>query len=219
MELGTHANVGAQSRPVVAAFDFDGTVTRGDSLLPFLHFAAGTGRFVVRMAASLPTLAGYAAGWIRNDLAKEWVLQRFFSGMPIATLNIVGANFARERLPALVRPEAIARLNWHREQRHRCVLVSASLQLYLQPWANAVGFDHVIGSELELRSGRFVTGRLAGGNCHGAEKLRRLQQLLGPRSGYYLYAYGDSRGDSELLAAADSAYFRTMPSPGEGALR
>lgn len=205
-------------RMVVAAFDFDGTVTRSDSLFPFLRFAVGSGRFAVKLAASLPTLAGYAAGWVRNDVAKERVLERFFAGVPIAALNIAGAKFARERLPELVRPAALARLNWHRTQGHRCILISASLQLYLQPWARSVGFDAVIGSELEVREGHIATGRLAGGNCHGAEKVRRLEHLLGSREGYYLYAYGDSRGDRELLAAADSAYYRTMPAPGEGAL-
>lgn len=203
----------------VAAFDFDGTVTRSDSLLPFLRFAAGPYRFAVKIVASLPTLTGYALGWVRNDVAKERVLRRFFAGTPIVELNDIGERFASERLPALVRPEALARLQWHREQGHRCVLISASLRLYLQPWAQRVGFDQVVASELELSDGQRVTGRLAGGNCHGAEKVLRLERLLGPRESFHLYAYGDSRGDRELLAAADTAYYRTMPSPGEGAPR
>ena len=206
-----------RTRPIVAAFDFDGTVTSGDSLFPFLRFAAGPSRFLIKMAASLPVLAGFAVGATPNDVAKERVLQRFFAGVPIAALNIVGAKFARERLPQLVRPEAVRRLQWHREQGHRCVLISASLQLYLQPWASTVGFDDVIGTELELRAGQVATGCFAQGNCHGAEKVRRLEKLLGSRDGYYLYAYGDSRGDRELLATADTAYYRTMPGPGEGA--
>lgn len=206
------------SKPVVAAFDFDGTVTRGDSLFPFLRFAAGTSRFLIKIAGSAPVLAGYACGLVRNDVAKESVLRRFFAGVPIGALNIVGAKFAREQLPGMVRPEALARILWHREQGHRCVLISASLQLYLQPWANAVGFDDVIGSELELNNGQYVTGRLAGGNCHGSEKLRRLRNLLGSLEEFYLVAYGDSRGDKELLNAADEAYFRTMPAPEEGGL-
>ncbi len=202
-----------------AAFDFDGTVTHSDSLFPFLRFAAGSGRFALNVATLLPTLVGYGLGWVRNDVAKERVLKRFFAGASVAALSEVGERFARERLPGLVRPRALARLQWHREQGHRCILISASLRLYLQPWAQTVGFDEIIASELELRDERWVTGRLAGGNCHGAEKVRRLQQLLGPRDGYRLYAYGDSGGDRELLAAADAAYYRSMPAPGEGALQ
>jgi phosphatidylglycerophosphatase C len=90
-------------------------------------------------------------------------------------------------------------------------VISASLDIYLEPGAQAVGVDQVLCSSLRSdRAGR-VSGRLAGANCFGPEKLRRLQDSLGDRSGYILYAYGDSRGDRELLASADHAFYRTMP--------
>ncbi len=103
----------------------------------------------------------------------------------------------------------MTRLHWHQRQGHRCVLVSASMDIYLKPWAAAAGFDDVVCSTLEFHDGR-VTGRLAGGNCYGDEKARRLAQLLGEQD-YTLYAYGDSRGDKELLAMADYGYYRWMP--------
>ena len=74
-----------------------------------------------------------------------------------------------------------------------------------------MGIDRVLCSSLRSdRTGR-VSGRLAGKNCYGLEKTRRLLDSLGDRSGYILYAYGDSRGDRELLASADHAFYRTMP--------
>ena len=86
--------------------------------------------------------------------------------------------------------------------------ISASLALYVQPWALKAGFDDVIATHLEtLEDGR-ISGKLAGKNCFGIEKIRRLEALLGPRNGYTLYAYGDSRGDRELLSSADYAYYR-----------
>ena len=84
-----------------------------------------------------------------------------------------------------------------------CVLISASIDAYLDPWSKLAGFDHVICSRLETTPAGNVTGRLVGLNCWGPEKVRRLEELFGPLKKYTLYAYGDSRGDKELLAGAD----------------
>jgi phosphoserine phosphatase len=75
------------------------------------------------------------------------------------------------------------------------------------PWAAGEGITEVIGNPAELRDGR-VTGRLAGVNCYGPEKVRRLLALNPERESYTLFAYGDGRGDRELLAAANHAYYR-----------
>jgi HAD superfamily hydrolase (TIGR01490 family) len=205
----------ADQRPVVAAFDFDGTVTDRDSMFPFLRYAAGHTKYYWRIASQLPTLVGYLMGRVDNNTAKERVLTRFFAGVPVEALNTIGNRFAEQVLPGMVRSSAMERLAWHKASGHRCVLISASLQLYLQPWAHRAGFDAVIGSQFELRGGRYITGRLADGNCHGAEKVRRLLAMMGERDSFRLYAYGDSRGDRELLECADRAYYRAMPPPGE----
>ena len=198
-------------KPVVAAFDFDGTLTRRDTLLPFLLHALGAAAVARHALILSPTLAGYALGLIHNGIAKERVFVQCLAGMPIDELQREAAQFAEHELPSLMRSEALQRLGWHKQQGHRCVVISASLELYVQPWAQKAGFDDVIATHLETRKDGRITGKLAGANCFGAEKVRRLEALLGPRSGYMLYAYGDSRGDRELLSYADHAYYRQMP--------
>jgi len=199
------------NKPVVAAFDFDGTLTYRDTLFPFLLHAAGATAFARQLFALTPTLAGYGLGMIRNDIAKQRVLARFFAGTALDVIRDRAVKFAEHQLPELIRPEAIHRFDWHRRQGHRCIVVSASLDLYVRPWALKMGFDDAIASHLETREDGRVTGNLSGGNCFGIEKVRRLEALLGPRNGYTLYAYGDSRGDKELLSSADYAYYRRMP--------
>ncbi len=199
------------NKPVVAVFDFDGTLTRRDTLLPFLLHALGAPAVIRHAFVLAPTLAGYGLGLIRNDVAKERVLARSFAGTDIDVLRHQAAQFAEHILPGLVRSEAIHRFQWHKEQGHRCIVVSASLELYVKPWALKAGFDDVIASALETKEDGRVTGNLLGQNCFGIEKVRRLGALVGPRRGYTLYAYGDSRGDKELLSAADYAYYREMP--------
>ncbi|MBI3902766.1 MAG: HAD-IB family hydrolase [Nitrosomonadales bacterium] len=203
-EAGTH-------KPSVAAFDFDGTLTRRDTLLPFLRYLFGDAQ-VARQALLLsPTLVRYGLGLLDNGSAKERVFVRCLAGMGMDELERAGERFAALVLPGLLRQEALQRLEWHKQQGHRCVAISASLELYVRPWAIKAGFDDVLATRLEMQPDDRVTGKLSGANCYGAEKVRRLEALLGSRSGYTLYAYGDSRGDRELLSYADHAWYRKMP--------
>lgn len=200
-------------KPVVAAFDFDGTLTRRDTLLPFLLHTLGAAAVARHALALSPTLAGYALGLIGNGVAKERVLVRCLAGMRMDELQQEGERFAALILPGLLRQEALHRLDWHKQQGHRCVVISASLDFYVQPWAIKAGFDDVIATHLETREDGRITGKLSGANCYGIEKVRRLEALLGAREGYSLYAYGDSRGDKELLSSADYPYYRQIPKP------
>jgi phosphatidylglycerophosphatase C len=199
------------NKPVVAAFDFDGTLTWRETLFPFLLHAAGWGHFVRHVIALTPTFAGYSLGFIRNDVAKQRVLTQFFAGINIDKLRDIAEEFAEHELPGLIRPEAVRRFEWHKNQGHRCIVISASLELYVRHWALRMGFDDVLASRLETLADGSVTGNLLGKNCFGIEKVRQLDALLGARSRYTLYAYGDSRGDKELLSGADYAYYRKIP--------
>jgi phosphatidylglycerophosphatase C len=196
---------------VVAAFDFDGTLTRRETLLPFLLYMLGTSAVARHALVLSPTLAGYALGLIRNDVAKERVLIRCLKGIGLDALQDAGERFAAEVLPGLLRDDAIRRVEWHRRQGHRCVVISASMEIYVRPWAIKAGFDDVIATRLEIQKNGGTAGKLYGANCYGIEKVRRLEALLGTREGYSLYAYGDSRGDRELLSFANHPYYREFP--------
>ncbi len=199
---------------VVAAFDFDGTLTRRDTLLPFLRYLLGDTQLALHALQLSPTLAAYGLGWVTNSIAKERVFVQCLAGMRDETLQREGARFAAHRVSGLLRQEALQRLGWHKAQGHRCVTVSASLEIYVRPWAESVGFDDVIATQLEVRQDGTVSGKLAGQNCFGPEKVRRLGGLLGAREQYCLYAYGDSSGDTEMLSSADYAYYRSFQNSG-----
>lgn len=195
----------------VAAFDFDGTLTYRDTLIPFLYYHAGPLAFVRDIVRSVPTLTAYSLHLMKNDAAKERVLEKFFAGVSLTALQHQGQAFARDHLPGLVRPRALRRLQWHQKLGHRIVIISASLDIYLKPWAAALGVDHVLCTSLDVDDDGQVSGRLGVANCYGPEKLRRLREALGDTSAYLLYAYGDSRGDRELLETADYSFYRSMP--------
>lgn len=182
------------------AFDFDGTLRRGDSLVGFLLDLLGPASLGGALAFESPWLLGHAAGWVANDVAKERLLRRCLRGFSRARLREAGERFAAEKLPRGLRPAMVQRLRAHQAAGHRCLLVTASPSLYTAPWARAMGFHATIGTELEFDPLELASGRFAGLNCWGPEKARRLRELLGEQT--LEYAYGDTRGDREMLAMA-----------------
>lgn len=197
---------------IVAAFDFDGTLTTGDSFRAFVLHAAGPLRFAGAVLRCLPALVGVPAGWSGRGRTKARFLYAALGPVRRETLDAAADRFVRERLPALLRPEMLARVREHRALGHEVVLVSASPSFYLRKWAATMGIGTVLASELEWRDGVY-TGRLAGRNCWGPEKVARLRAWWGERAPATLYAYGDSRGDREMAALAQHAWIR-----GEAAL-
>ena len=199
------------SRRVVAAFDFDGTVTDRDTLVPFLVRAFGRARVAAAFAGLPFTGLGYLLRLVTIDEFKRRVLRRVVAGVPAERLRALGPAHARAIAPWL-RPEAMRRIAWHRERGHAVVLVSSTLDLYLDHLAAPLVFDHVLCSRLAVvRDAAGVerfTGELEGADCTGAEKTRRLAACLGDLDRVELHAYGDSAGDGHLLAAADHPHFR-----------
>ncbi|QTF93679.1 HAD-IB family hydrolase [Halomonas sp. BM-2019] len=198
-------NDASNNRPV-AFFDFDGTLTTGDTLMPFLKFVVGTPTYYAKLALVSPVLAAYFAKLLRNDIAKQIVLKQYLAGYHIDDLFERGQRFSEEVIPTMLRPEGMERLRWHKEQGHECVLVSASMDVYLNDWAQREGFSEVICTALEKDASGHVSGSIQGENCYGKEKHRRVVQW---QSGKYLtdtYAYGDTSGDVPMLTAVKSGY-------------
>ena len=191
----------------IALFDFDGTLTTRDSFVPFLRYTFGAQRLLRGLAACSGSLLAYAAGRLANDVAKERVIAHFMGGRHVDGLRDAGIGFAADALPALLRPPMLEVFQRHRDAGDTCVLVSASLDLYLEPWARAQRFDAVLCSRLAEDADGRVTGRLDPRNCYGAEKTRRIAEWLDDRAPSHITAYGDSRGDHEMLALADAAHW------------
>jgi phosphatidylglycerophosphatase C len=187
---------------IVAAFDFDGTLTRRDSLLPFLTAVRGPVSVGVAMSRLSPRLALMAAGRADRDDTKERLLGLLLAGRPAHEIEAAGAQYA-DRLATRLRSDVVERLEWHRDSGHALVLVSASPAVYLDPLGAQLGFAAVLATRLQTAPDGTLTGRLEGANCRGPEKVMRLRTWLGPREPAEIWAYGDSPGDEDLLAFAD----------------
>ncbi|HEX8988132.1 MAG TPA: decaprenyl-phosphate phosphoribosyltransferase [Rhodocyclaceae bacterium] len=195
-------------RETLAIFDFDGTLTRGDTLFAFLRSVSGLAGFGWRLLRAMPALLGFLLRVVPNERAKEALLRAFIRGMPEDELAAKAYVFAAARLPDMIRPAALRQLAWHRAAGHRCVLLSASPAIYIEPWARANGFNDILATRLAVDAGGRLTGNLDGGNCQGAHKVTRLEGHFGDLARFEIYGYGDSAGDRAFLARCTRASFR-----------
>jgi HAD superfamily hydrolase (TIGR01490 family) len=193
----------------LALFDFDGTLTSRDRLADFIMYAKGTRKMIAGFAFLLPVLLKYKLNLIDNDKAKEHVIQHFFQGYDVETLTSIGEIYARERIPEILCPAAVERMNWHLENNHDIYVVTASPEIWVKAWTEDLGIG-LIGTLLEVQN-RKCTGRFDGRNCHGPEKVKRIKQNIILNKYKKIYAYGDSSGDRPMLELAHEAFYKKWP--------
>lgn len=188
----------------VWVFDFDGTITRRDSLLEVIRFARGDAAFIGGMLMYSPLLVLMKAGLYPNWKAKQRVFGHFFGGMMEADFDAMCRDFAVKRR-SIIRPGAAAKIKEGHEKGVRMMIVSASIDNWVKPFFSQI---EVLGTKVEVIDGR-LTGRFMTKNCYGEEKVRRIKEALsGPREAYCITAFGDSRGDKEMLCYADEGVYK-----------
>ena len=171
------------------------------------------GRSVVTAAVLLAGRLALAAafGGRMADDAKEALFRRTLAGIGAEDLAGPAAAFGRSHYSRHARADVRARLDWHRAEGHRIVIVSASLDCYLAPVARDLDVG-LVATRLAVGPDGRLTGDYDGRNCRGPEKLARVREWMaettddttGPTAiTVVLWAYGNSEGDRQLLKAAD----------------
>jgi len=191
----------------LALFDFDGTLSERDSLLHFLIHNFSLGKLLSAGIILSPYLLAYLFGFLNNQKAKEKVLRHFFNGWPLKKFQHLASDYAGQHLNTIIRPKALEKLRWHQAQGHRVIVVSASIENYLGPWCQLHNCEYLC-SQLALDENHRLTGKLDGANCYGPEKAKRIQTTLNISDFETIYAYGDSKGDREMLSLADEVHYK-----------
>jgi HAD superfamily hydrolase (TIGR01490 family) len=190
----------------IAFFDFDGTLTTKDTLLEFIKFYRGTTRFYTGFLILSPVMVLFKAKLLANWKAKQSMLRYFLGDHDQAAFQAACDEFARTKIPALVRPEALARLREHQAQGDTVVIVSASPENWIRLFSEGLKVQ-LIATQLEVVNDK-ITGRIRGKNCFGPEKASRIRAQFNLADYDQVSAYGDSRGDREMLALSNRPYYR-----------
>lgn len=215
----------------IFVFDFDGTLTHADTLLAFIRFACGPVRMCMGFVLYAPLLVLMKLKLYPNYKAKQKVFAHFFRGMTLTRFDALCTAFAQQG-EHLLRPAARSFINTVRPEAYAMAIVSASIDNWVRPFAemylqsdNAQDKSQgnvqdntkdnkpalpiiVLGTKVEIDAAGCLTGRFATPNCYGPEKVRRIEAVWPHREQYDVSAFGDSRGDKEMLAYADQGYFK-----------
>ena len=212
----------------IHAFDFDGTLTKRDTLIAFIRFVKGDKDFLLGFLKHLHLLIMMKVGLMPNWKTKRIIFQYFFGGMTLEAFNGYCEKFAKEK-SSLLRKKGMAAVNKAVMDGDQVVIISASIENWVAPFFRTIaqaplsspsggesepslegrseGAINIIGTQIQVIDGK-LTGYFLTKNCHGQEKVRRLLEQYPNRREYKLVAYGDSKGDIPLLDFADEGYYK-----------
>lgn len=197
-----------QPLPPLVAFDFDGTITVKDSFTTFLSWRAGPLRYARGLIRLLPAALAYLIHRDRGRIKAEAAAE-FLKGLTRPELEADAEAFAAEFGPQLFRPDALAAWRRWRAEGARLVIVSASPSFVVAPFAERLGADRLIATELAYDAEGRAVGSFATANCRGAEKIARLRATFGEDMTLKA-AYGDTSGDKEMLEMAEIKGYRVF---------
>ena len=207
-DLDSFMTTADKAAPVeIVVFDFDGTITTDDTFRLFLRYYTGNLKWAVNILLLLPIFIGYGLKVIDRNQAKIHVMRRFFKNASVAKLNARAAAFATEIIPSLIRPQAQACLDSKKTHPESLYICSASITPYLRAWGESQNIHNILATELETDGDRY-TGEIKGWNIWGEGKMRRILAEFAPHPVKIMEAYGDSRGDREMLHAAEASFFQ-----------
>lgn len=192
----------------IAFFDFDGTITKRDTLLDIVIYSFGIVHFLRGIVKLSPFFILFYLKVISNNYLKTKFISYFFKGLDTNELNNICGKYCSERLHSIIYKEALTKIYYFLDNNINVVIVSASPENWIKPWANSIGINRVIASKLECDKNNIVTGNLLGSNCFGQEKVNRIKEYYSNIDNYFIYAYGDSRGDKEMLSIANEPYYK-----------
>lgn len=196
------------SRPLIHAFDFDGTLTVRDSFTAFLLWECGHLKVGLTLLLRPYMLWRYLKTKDRGAL-KSHLLFNLFGPIDKFELEDKIARFVSASKSKLFRPDALTAWDALKSTDSLRVIVTASPELLVAPFGAAIGADLVIGTRLGFDSGHRLLPDLAGANCRAEEKLSRLRDTFGPDMEIES-AYGDTSGDHAMIKAARHGHYRVF---------
>jgi len=197
----------------LAVFDLDGTITRSDTMGPFLWGYLWRRPWrVLRLVAVLSAACMFVLNRDRGAL-KGAVIRAILGGVARAPLERWAEQFVAQLIPRGLFAEALAAIAQHRARGDHLLLMSASTDLYVPRIARMLGFEQVICTQVRWRPDGRLDGRLANINCRGEEKRRCLAEVLARGRPDRIYAYGNSSSDLDHMALADEAFLINASAP------
>jgi len=190
----------------IVAFDFDGTLTKKDSFLEFIKFAKGDLFFFLNAPYIGFIWLLFKVRILNRDKAKQYIFSHCFKGVTRSFFNEKSRQFTN-RIETMLRKGVSEVILYNKTKGNLMVIVSASMENWIKPWADSKGIKTIIATIPEVDEEGVLTGKFKSKNCVNQEKVNRFLEVFPNRDTYKLVTYGDSAGDKELLEFSDESYF------------
>lgn len=200
----------------LAIYDMDRTITVRGTYTPFLlHMVLALAPWRLLLFPLLPFgFIGYGLKLISRKGLKTWNQRLLLGSHPvISTLQPHIDSFADLTIRKNAFKQAFQRIEQDREEGRLLILATASYELYVNAIAKQLGFDHVIGTRLEINDHGQVLPKIIGENCYDTAKLDRIEEFLNDqkldRAQLHIRAYSDHVSDAPMMEFADEAVATT----------
>ncbi|MFZ4761317.1 MAG: HAD family hydrolase [Alphaproteobacteria bacterium] len=187
-----------------AFFDLDNTLTKQDSLLPWLstlkgYFPVAKALFQAAITASAPSSPpDYRGGF------KAALLEKILVGVSEKEAAEAGRKLAST---IIWNPPLLEKLHQHRREGTKIIIITGALNVYVPTLLADVGYDDLISTEMEVQAG-ILTGKILGGNCVRAHKAERMKQYIAQHGPFpNSWGYGNRPHDEAMLKLVDNPVF------------
>lgn len=185
--------------PVLALFDFDGTLSRRETMLHWLSAIAGWPWTIAAAlhAGCMHRFVGAKYGPDRRTRFKTLLLPPLLAGVRVERARAASAGL----LPGFSwLPGPVAALEAHLAAGHRVVIATGAAPDCAGPLVEGKwGLTEVLGTQMEVLNGLY-TGKLAGPNCVRAAKAEIVADFIKHNGPFgTIYGYGNAPHDLPML--------------------
>ncbi|MFA9290638.1 MAG: HAD-IB family hydrolase [Solirubrobacteraceae bacterium] len=187
-------------------FDFDGTITKKDSLFHFLKFYANPVQYFLGLIIFSPLFLLAKSNVLNKSKIKEMFISFFLKAEPQIKIEEIANDYANE-VEKIFRPKATEMLlEIKKDPFSDCYIVSASLDSWLKPIAKKNGVNLICTNALYQNG--FYTGKFSSINCNFKEKKNRILKEINIKKYNKIISFGDSKGDLEMFSISDEIHFK-----------
>ena len=190
----------------IAFFDFDGTITSKDTFLDFIIYSRGKIYFLFGIVYLFPFILLFFLKLYSNHKLKEKFFKFYLASITPIDLEKLGESYSLNKLPNIIFKDATKKIEWHKKNHHRVIILTASSPIWLSKWCETNEVE-LIGTQFEIVNGKY-TGNIFGSNCYGYEKYLIAKKIITNDKSIKTFGYGDSKSDNYFLDLTTNKFYK-----------
>lgn len=190
------------------AFDFDKTITICDTILPVSRYLCEKLNRKNKFIIVQLYFFFFRLHFISSKSFKEKIVATLLKGLNPEFIEKIILKFYQENYSNLLNSEIIELIDSEQQKGNYVIIITSNMQLFVNPIKKILPVNDVFATEVEI-SDKIILGKIVGDNCSGkvkADILNKCKQKYNPEK---VIAYGDSKGDYDMLNFADEGYLLT----------